>query len=75
MSVVLRTKEGEFLVVADAAYTMRTIREDAMPFGAHDEHEFKRSLREVQRFIEQRPDAVICPGHDLEAFRALKPVY
>jgi glyoxylase-like metal-dependent hydrolase (beta-lactamase superfamily II) len=75
MSVVLRTKEGEFLVVADAAYTMRTIRESAMPFGAHDEHEFKRSLREVQRFIEQRPDAVISPGHDLEAFRALKPVY
>jgi glyoxylase-like metal-dependent hydrolase (beta-lactamase superfamily II) len=75
MSVVLRTKEGEFLVVADAAYTMRTIRESTMPFGAHDEHEFKRSLREVQRFIEQRPDAVVCPGHDLEAFRALKPVY
>jgi glyoxylase-like metal-dependent hydrolase (beta-lactamase superfamily II) len=46
-----------------------------MPYGAHDEHEFRRSLREVQRYAEQRPGAVIVPGHDLEAFRALKPVY
>jgi N-acyl homoserine lactone hydrolase len=75
MSVVLRTKDAEFLVVADAAYTMRTLRESAMPFGAHDEHEFRRSLKEVQRYIEQTPSAVVCVGHDLEAFRALKPVY
>jgi N-acyl homoserine lactone hydrolase len=75
MSVVLRIVDGEFLVVADAAYTMRTIRESVMPYGAHDEHEFRRSLREVQRYIEQTPNAVIAPGHDLDAFRALKPVY
>ena len=75
MSVILRTAGPEFLVVADAAYTMRTIEETVMPFGAHDEHEFKRSLREVQRFIEQKPDTVVSPGHDLDAFRALNPVY
>jgi len=75
MSVVLRTREGEFLVAADAAYTLRTLRESVMPYGAHDEHEFRRSLREVQRYIEQTPSAVVSVGHDLEAFRALKPVY
>jgi glyoxylase-like metal-dependent hydrolase (beta-lactamase superfamily II) len=75
VSVVLRTKSGEFLITADAAYTMRTVRESVMPFGAHDEHEFKRSLREVQRYIEQTPNATVSVGHDLEAFRALKPVY
>ncbi len=75
MSVVLRTKEGEFLVTADAAYTMRTLRESVMPFGAHDEHEFRRSLKEVQRYMEQTPSATVAVGHDLEAFRALKPVY
>jgi hypothetical protein len=46
-----------------------------MPYGAADEHEFRRSLKEVQRYVEQAPTAAICPGHDLEAFRALKPVY
>lgn len=75
MSLVLRTAEGEFLVVGDAAYTMKTIRETAMPYGPADEHEFRRSLREVQLYLDQTPDAALCPGHDLEAFRALKPVY
>ena len=75
MSVVVRTAGPEFLIVGDAAYAMRTIRESAMPFGPADEHEFKRSLKEVQRYIELRPGAAVCPGHDLDAFRALRPVY
>ena len=25
--------------------------------------------------LEQTPGAAVCPGHDLEAFRALKSVY
>jgi N-acyl homoserine lactone hydrolase len=75
MSVAVRLRDGDLLIAADSIYTMRTLRESVMPYGAHDEHEFRRSLREVQRFEEQRPGAVIVPGHDLEAFRALKPVY
>jgi N-acyl homoserine lactone hydrolase len=75
MSVVLRTREGEFLVTGDAAYTTRTLSESVMPYGPHDEHEFRRSLREVQRYIEQTPGATVSVGHDLEAFRSLKPVY
>ena len=75
MSLVVRTAAGEFLIVGDAAYTMRTIRESAMPYGPHDEHEFRRSLKEVQLYLDQTPDAAVCPGHDLDAFRALKPVY
>jgi glyoxylase-like metal-dependent hydrolase (beta-lactamase superfamily II) len=75
MSVAVRIRGGEFLIAADSAYTTRTLRESAMPYGAHDEHEFRRSLREVQRYAEQTPGAVIVPGHDLEVFRALKPVY
>ena len=54
---------------------MRTLRESVMPYGAQDEHQFRRSLREVQRYVEQTPSAVVVPGHDLEAFRALERVY
>jgi N-acyl homoserine lactone hydrolase len=75
MSVVVRTAGPEFLIVGDAAYTMRTIKESAMPYGPHDEHEFRRSLKEVQLYLDQTPDAAVCPGHDHEAFRALKSVY
>ena len=75
MSLVVRLRDGEMLIAADSIYTMRTLRESVMPYGAHDEHEFRRSLREVQMYAKQTPGAVIVPGHDLEAFRALKPVY
>jgi glyoxylase-like metal-dependent hydrolase (beta-lactamase superfamily II) len=75
MSVVARVRDGEVLMTIDAAYSMRTIRESAMPYGPHDEHEFRRSLREVQRYVEQTPGAIVVPGHDLDAFRSLKPVY
>jgi N-acyl homoserine lactone hydrolase len=75
MSVVVRTAGPEFLIAGDSAYAMRTIKESAMPYGPADEHEFRRSLKEVQRYLEQTPDAAVCPGHDLEAFRALKAVY
>jgi glyoxylase-like metal-dependent hydrolase (beta-lactamase superfamily II) len=75
MSLVVRTAGPEFLIAGDAAYTMRTIKESTMPYGPQDEHEFRRSLKEVQRYLEQTPDAAVCPGHDLAAFRALKPLY
>lgn len=75
MSVVAKLKDREFLIVADAAYTMRTIRESVMPFGPHDEHDFRRSLKAVQQYIGQKPDAVVSPGHDIESWRALEKVY
>jgi N-acyl homoserine lactone hydrolase len=75
MSVVVRLSDGEMLIAADSIYTMRTLRDSVMPYGAHDEHEFRRSLREVQMYAKQTPGAVIVPGHDLDAFRALRPVY
>jgi N-acyl homoserine lactone hydrolase len=75
MSVILRTREGEFLLAADAAYTTRTLRESVMPYGPHDEHDFRRSLKEVQHYVDMTPTAIVSVGHDLEAFRALKPSY
>ena len=75
LSVVARLKDREFLIVGDAAYSMRTIRESAMPFGPHDEHDFKRSLKAVQQYIGQKPDAIVSPGHDMDSWRALDPVY
>ena len=75
VSLVLKLRSREMLVAADSIYTMRTLRESVMPYGAHDEHQFRRSLREVQRYVEQTPSAVVVPGHDLEAFRALERVY
>ncbi len=75
MSVVLRLAGGEALVVGDAAYTMRTLRDTHVPHRMDDEHRFRRSLREIQLYMEQTPDAVIFPGHDFDHWRTLAPVY
>ena len=46
-------------------------RGDHLPFKMADEHRFRRSLKEIQRYIEQTPDAVVIPGHDMAAWRRL----
>jgi glyoxylase-like metal-dependent hydrolase (beta-lactamase superfamily II) len=75
LSVVLRLAGREALIAGDAIYTMRTLRESAVPHLMADEHLFRRSLREIQLYAEQTPNAVIVPGHDMTAWRELEPVY
>jgi N-acyl homoserine lactone hydrolase len=74
-SVVLRLESREALIVGDAAYTMRTIRESHLPSLMNDAHHFRRSLREIQLYLKGAPDAVVIPGHDMEAWRRLDEVY
>ena len=40
-----------------------------------DEHLFGRSLREIQIYAQETPDALIVPGHDIEVWRELDAVY
>lgn len=75
LSVIARLKDREALLAGDAIYTMRTLRESVVPARMEDEHRFRRTLREIQLYAEQTPDALIVPGHDLEAWRGLDPVY
>ncbi|MEA2348916.1 MAG: N-acyl homoserine lactone hydrolase [Thermoleophilaceae bacterium] len=75
VSYVLRLEGGEALVAGDALTTMQTLHGDATPWRAHDMHNFKRSVREIQLYEKETPGAVIIPGHDFEFFQALKPVY
>jgi N-acyl homoserine lactone hydrolase len=75
MSVVLRLKAGEVLVAGDAIYTRRALETGHKPFRMEDEHLFERSLRELQLYAKETPDAVIIPGHDMETWKELSPVY
>jgi glyoxylase-like metal-dependent hydrolase (beta-lactamase superfamily II) len=74
-SYVLRLRDREVLVASDAIYTMRTMNENVLPHKMADEHQFRRSLKEIQRYRERTPGALIIPGHDWESFSALDPVY
>jgi glyoxylase-like metal-dependent hydrolase (beta-lactamase superfamily II) len=75
MSVVLRLKGRELLVAGDAIYTRHTLETGHKPYRMEDEHLFGRSLREIQIYAKETPDALIVPGHDMAAFRELKPTY
>lgn len=74
-SVVLRLADRDVLLTSDAAYTRTTIADTALPYRMADEHRFRRSLREIQLYIAQHPDALVVPGHDMEAWRKLQDVY
>jgi glyoxylase-like metal-dependent hydrolase (beta-lactamase superfamily II) len=75
IGLVLRLAGHEALIAGDAIYTMRTMRDSLVPYRMADEHLFRRSLREIQRYVEQTPGALIVPGHDMEAWRGLRPEY
>ena len=74
-SFVLRLRDREVLIACDAIYTMRTLEEDVLPYKMADEHQFRRSLKEIQRYRERTPGALVIPGHDWDSFSALDPVY
>ena len=75
MSVILRLKEREALVAGDAIYTRRTLDTGHKPYLMEDEHLFERSVREIEIYARETPDALIIPGHDMAAWRKLSPVY
>jgi N-acyl homoserine lactone hydrolase len=75
MSVILRLRDREALVAGDAIYTRHALETGHKPYRMEDEHLYDRSLREIQIYAEQTPEALVIPGHDMVAWRELKPVY
>jgi N-acyl homoserine lactone hydrolase len=76
MSVLLRLESGrELLLTADAAYARRTIDEELVPVFVDDVHRYRRSLREVRRYVEQTPGAEVICGHDRERWPELQDTY
>ncbi len=72
MSVLLRLVGGrQVLVVGDAAYTMRNIREELLPLLTADDAASVRSLRELRAFAESEPEAILVPSHDPSAWQEL----
>jgi glyoxylase-like metal-dependent hydrolase (beta-lactamase superfamily II) len=71
-SVLLRREDGRMvLLVGDAAYTLRSIREQTLPLLTADDRASARSLRELKAFAETEPDALLVPTHDPDAWREL----
>ena len=69
MSALLRLNSGrELLLTGDAAYSRATIEQDLVPLFCDDVHRYQRSLREILRYLESTPSALVVCGHDPESW-------
>jgi N-acyl homoserine lactone hydrolase len=76
MSVLLRLRSGrELLLTADAVYSRRTIEEELVPVFCDDVHRYMRSLREIRRYLELTPSALVVCGHDPEGWAQVRDRY
>jgi N-acyl homoserine lactone hydrolase len=76
MSVLLRLRSGrELLLTADAAYARRTIDEELVPLFCADVHRYMRSLREIRRYLELTPSALVVCGHDPDGWEQVRDRY
>jgi N-acyl homoserine lactone hydrolase len=75
MSVILRLKQREVLLAGDAIYVERNLDEQRLPYRVEDEHLYRRSLRELELYRREAPNALIVPGHDIEHWRMLDAAY
>ena len=72
LSVLLHEVRGrEVLLVGDAAYTVRAIREQIFPMLTDDDATYARSLRALKAFADERPEAILVPTHDPQAWLSI----
>jgi N-acyl homoserine lactone hydrolase len=72
LSVLLRVSGGaQVLVVGDAVYTLRSLREEILPLLTVGDGVYLRSLREIKAFSEEQPEATLVPTHDPSAWHDL----
>jgi len=74
-SLILRLKEREALITGDAIYFVDTLEHERRGLFLEDEHTWRRSLREIQLYRRENPDALIIPSHDDALWRELEPRY
>ena len=74
-SVLLRLPRRDFVVLGDVAYTWRQLQGGPEPLRPVDRHNWRRSLHEVQAYINAYPYALVVPSHDPEFFAKLDARY
>jgi len=75
LSVVARLADRELVLAGDAAPSLANIEEQRLGLLFDDEHLFRRSLRELHRYLEVTPDALVICSHDADLWPTLDPVY
>jgi N-acyl homoserine lactone hydrolase len=74
-SVILRLKDREALLAGDAVYAAATLEHERRGLFLDDEHTWRRSLRELQLYRRENPDALVIASHDHERWPELAERY
>jgi glyoxylase-like metal-dependent hydrolase (beta-lactamase superfamily II) len=74
-SLVVRLSNREALLAGDAIYLLETLDHERRGVFLDDEHNWRRSLREIQLYRRENPDALIIPSHDPKLWSELKETY
>jgi N-acyl homoserine lactone hydrolase len=74
-SVILRLQEREALLTGDAIYFMETLEDEIPGLFVADEHNWRRSLREIQLYRRENPAALVIPCHDGQLWESLESRY
>jgi N-acyl homoserine lactone hydrolase len=75
MSVLVRCAAGRpVLLVGDALYTLRSMRDEILPLLTVGDELYLRSLRELKAFTASEPEAILVPSHDPSAWKKLEGV-
>ena len=74
-SLIVRLKDREILIAGDAIYFVDTLDHERRGQFLDDEHNWRRSLREIQLYRRENPDALIIPSHDPFVWEKLDATY
>jgi N-acyl homoserine lactone hydrolase len=74
-SLIVRLSDREALLAGDAIYFLDTLEHERRGLFLHDEHNWRRSLREIQLYRRENPDALIIPSHDDKLWAKLDESY
>jgi N-acyl homoserine lactone hydrolase len=74
-SVICRLIDRDLVIAGDAVYTYAQLDGGTEPPRPVDLHNWRRSLRELQLFARNYPQAVVIPGHDPQLFERLEKSY
>ncbi|HEY3759707.1 MAG TPA: N-acyl homoserine lactonase family protein [Solirubrobacteraceae bacterium] len=75
LSILARLREREALIAGDAIYSLATLRDGKRPLRSEDSKAYERSLRALQAYDREHPDALIIPGHDMAHWETLAERY
>ena len=74
-SLIVRLKDREALLAGDAIYFLDTLDHERRGLFLDDEHNWRRSLREIAALPPGEPGRVIIPSHDLGVWARLDETY